>query len=580
MADRKLNSIKFPDLADRYILDADNVNYSDSDTYKSGSVGEALQKSARIDGTYDELTAGSAEQLLSSAFVEDTEPYKYRTTGGSADVGDREYVDAIVGGSVAWNQLCNGASVTVPNSHKYFMSKDGTTAIGASSGSAITGLTSGTDMVIDLTQLFGTTIADHIYSLEQSNAGAGVAFFEALFPNDYYVYDSGSIKSVEGVSEHTTVGFNQWDEVWERGAYDVDDGSPYDANQIRSKNYIPVLPDTNYYIKANPYVWMMFFDENKNILTADLPNTGASAGNARGVGDQIFKTPIGCAFIKFYCQTLYGNTYNNDICINLSWSGWRNGEYEPYQKHSYALDSSLTLRGVPKLANGKLYFDGDEYKYDGSVTRKYGVVDLGSLTWSYSSESGHERFEATLPTPMTPVGAVSYVPNLICTKYGASSFAGLYGHYADKIIGGWSANMTTPTEVVIVYDSAYTSASTFKTAMDGVYLVYELATPTTEETADPYQQIQICDDFGTEEYTSTSIVPIGHETRYPSNLRDKLQHLPNLAENDGYYMISQTNKQMSLELFRIPKAPSTNGTYVLKATVSGGTPTYTWVEEN
>lgn len=573
MADRKLNSIKFPDLADRYILDADNVNYSDSDTYKSGSVGEALQKSARIDGTYDELTAGSAEQLLSSAFVEDTEPYKYRTTGGSADVGDREYVDAIVGGSVAWNQLCNGASVTVPNSHKYFMSKDGTPAIGASSGSAITGLTSGTDMVIDLTQLFGTTIADHIYSLEQSNAGAGVAFFKALFPNDYYAYDSGSIKSVEGVSEHTTVGFNQWDEVWERGAYDVDDGSPYDANQIRSKNYIPVLPDTNYYIKANPYVWMMFFDENKNILTADLPNTGASAGNARGVGDQIFKTPIGCAFIKFYCQILYGNTYNNDICINLSWSGWRNGEYEPYQKHSYALDPSLTLRGVPKLANGKIYFDGDEYKYDGSVTRKYGVITFDGSSdegWQNNGSVGVHIPKSALPN----INASTTIGKIICSRFTERD-------YGDAPVTNMTFNWNASLSALQFRKDDALSASAFKTylASNPITIVYELATPTTE-TAEPYQQIQICDDFGTEAYTSTSIVPIGHGTRYPANLRDKLQHLPNLAENDGYYMINQTNKQMSLELFRIPKAPSTDGTYVLKATVSGGTPTYTWVEEN
>ena len=79
-----------------------------------------------------------------------------------------------------------------------------------------------------------------------------------------------------------------------------------------------------------------------------------------------------------------------------------------------------------------------------------------------------------------------------------------------------------------------------------------------------------------EEYVSTSIVPVGHNTRYPANLRDKLQHLPDLADDDGYYMIGQSNKQMHLELFRIPKAPTTDGTYTLKATVSGGTPTYTW----
>lgn len=49
--------------------------------------------------------------------------------------------------------------------------------------------------VIDLTQMFGSTIADYIYSLEQSQAGAGVAWFKKLFPKDYYEYCEPTIIS-------------------------------------------------------------------------------------------------------------------------------------------------------------------------------------------------------------------------------------------------------------------------------------------------------------------------------------------------------------------------------------------------
>ena len=52
--------------------------------------------------------------------------------------------------------------------------------------------------------------------------------------------------------------------------------------------------------------------------------------------------------------------------------------------------------------------------------------------------------------------------------------------------------------------------------MSGVYLVYELATPTTESAA-PYTNPQIVDDFGTEEYVTDSIVPVGHVTKYMDN---------------------------------------------------------------
>ena len=53
-------------------------------------------------------------------------------------------------------------------------------------------------MVIDLTQMFGSTIADYIYTLESNTAGAGVAFFKNLYPDDYYPYDASTEELVGG----------------------------------------------------------------------------------------------------------------------------------------------------------------------------------------------------------------------------------------------------------------------------------------------------------------------------------------------------------------------------------------------
>lgn len=119
-----------------------------------------------------------------------------------------------------------------------------------------------------------------------------------------------------------------------------------------------------------------------------------------------------------------------------------------------------------------------------------------------------------------------------------------------------------------------------KSALDGTTIVYELATPTTE-TAEPFQHIQIVDDFGTEEFVSTGIVPVGHKTRYPANLRDKLQHLPSLASADGTYLIQQSGKQMSLIRMPavFPETPTEDGTYTLKTVVTGGVATLKWVVE-
>ena len=114
-----------------------------------------------------------SDQLRSDIYAEDSTPYLYRPSYS----GDREY-DTLVGGSVGWNQLCNASSVTVRSGHKYYMVKGGTRSLGSSNGSAITGLTSGTDIVIDLTLLLGSSLADYLYTLESGSAGAGVAMLK------------------------------------------------------------------------------------------------------------------------------------------------------------------------------------------------------------------------------------------------------------------------------------------------------------------------------------------------------------------------------------------------------------------
>ncbi len=50
----------------------------------------------------------------------------------------------------------------------------------------------------DLTLMFGTTIADYVYSLEQATEGSGIAWLKSygFFTEDYYAYDAGSLQSV------------------------------------------------------------------------------------------------------------------------------------------------------------------------------------------------------------------------------------------------------------------------------------------------------------------------------------------------------------------------------------------------
>lgn len=632
MADKVLKSITFPNLTDRYTIP--QIDDTLSETGKSADAkvtGDALETKAEIDGYYEDMTVGDAEQLVGTQFVEDSVPYLYRTSGGSADIGNREY-DEIVGGSVVWNSLArfnqsdipsadngitysytDGNSVllngTVVNTgartgwfglietvgldlsrygHKLLVMPkllsgsitDGNISFTVSTGiysvkvgnskigilnytntNQIRGsiiLDGGTVctnakitiICVDLTAMFGSAVADYLYTLDSATAGAGVAKLKSwgFLQKDYYEYNAGTMMHVSGISAHEMVGFNQWDEEWEVGAYNGANGNKVSGSgRIRCKNRISVLPNTQYYFKAPGNVSLYYYRADGTYIRQQWQSN-------RG----IFTTTNDCYYVTFNLGANTGETYNHDICINLSWSGTRNGEYEPYVKHSYPLDDSLTLRGIPKLdASNNLYYDGDTYAADGTVTRRYGIVDLGTLTWTLAD--GYYVLQSVIPGVKAPANG--------STKANA---------FAEKLNVVTSNGVTSGTERGIgIRPTGSAYASDTGSAPTG-YLVYELATPTTEE-ATPYNEVQIVDDWGTEEYVSTSIVPVGHNTRYPQNLRDKLQHLPNLADSDGFYLIQQKGTQMDLVAFHIPKATGlADGTYTLKATVSGGTPTYTW----
>ena len=170
--------------------------------------------------------------------------------------------------------------------------------------------------VTDLTTMFGSTIADYIYSLETAAAGAGVSKLKewGFFNEDYYEYCEPTLKSVEGLQSKVTR------------------------------------------------------DADENIIA------------------------------------------------------------------TYPLDSTLTLRGIPKLdSSNNLYYDGDTYESDGTVRRSY-------------TERAYQSGDESL---------------------------------ADSIT-------------------------------DGTTTVAKLAAPTTE-TAIPYHNPQIVGD--TEEWVTTGIVPVGHETK-------------------------------------------------------------------
>lgn len=505
----------------------------------------------------------------------DTTPYLNRAMPTQSNDYNRES-GVIVGGTVGWNQLCNGSSVTVPSGRKYIAKISGTWSIGASTGTAITGLTAMSDMIIDLTAMFGSTIADYIYSLEQATAGAGVAWFRKYFPEDYYPYSANTLQSVQatahktydgdgnvlgnyaldssltlrgipkldasnnlyydgdtyesdgtvtrntiyrayqsgdeslanaitdgtntvvysanastetataytnpqvvddgGTEEYVTAnyvpvghdstyslvcpisgydsvsanvtGVNQWDEQSEKGSYNITTGvKQTDNNNLRCVNPIPVMPNTTYYFRQTTATSnaLLFYDADGNYISY-LSRTG----------NNTFTTPENAHYMTFYLSAGYGTTYNNDISINYPST---DTDY-----HSGTNNATHTSQ-LPETVYG-----GMVDLVSGEVTIDRAMVDLGSLNWTkYDTTNGNWRFGVTVPT----IALSSGTGNLKCTHYATISNSATY---LGKI--GISDNGTL-SHTVFVCDMSYTDATTFKSAMSGVQLVYELATPRT-----------------------------------------------------------------------------------------------------
>ena len=229
------------------------------------------------------------------------------------------------------------------------------------------------------------------------------------------------------------------------------------------------------------------------------------------------------SLLKLGSAASSGLVFSN-VCINIS-DPVKNGTYEPYDGHSYPLDSSLTLRGIPKLdANNNIYYDGDTYEADGTVTRRYGVYTFtGNESWVKLNDDSYyvnPGIGIKLPADANTVASWTMIPNLnVATRNQVAYAAAGDNAYGIDAVGQ-----------IYITTNVYTNRATMLT---GNSMIFGLAAPTTE-TADPFTNPQILDPNGTEEYVDASAVagtrdvsvPVGHETLYHEDLKGKIEGLP------------------------------------------------------
>ncbi len=357
--------------------------------------------------------------------------------------------------------------------------------------------------IIDLTQMFGSTIADYIYSLEQSQAGAGVAWFKKLFPKDYYPYNAGELLSVEGLSAHVmrdadnnVIGNYPLDSsLTLRGIPKLDasnnlyyDGDEYTSDgKVKRKYGVYTIQASNVSLNNNAYTNISYAE------IVSLPNM------LKSLDKQCVhsKFGVGKRGYPFDDAGLVGKLLINSS-VDRFWFGFAKGTTEEQMKSAldgttivYELATPTTETATPytnpqivskygtvEYVTNSIVPVGHKTTYltrdifggyvdliSGTlvVDRKYVLGD--TLDWAYVS--GGAYFYA-----ITSDKEKGY-NNVTCNIYATAQQAGVANLQNNQIVG--DMNDTT----VYVKDNRYTNATTFKQAMSGTGILYELATPQT-----------------------------------------------------------------------------------------------------
>ena len=282
--------------------------------------------------------------------------------------------------------------------------------------------------------------------------------FTSLFNLPYYAYNQGSLLSFMGNGIKTT-GKNEADISFEQGAVSQTVNFTYQASKVSSATRIRCVS--------------LAFAEKDKIYKCDW-NTSIYDCVVQAYGENRLSTGASGSPFNTWFTVPFTFTGTGYVAIAFKRKDGANitpSEIDAIRPNLYLSDTESVIN-LPISA----YFPsgmkqaGDVYDEltESKAISRIGMVDLGTITYTYDGEC----FIGQLPSDAKVLGANTETLNSVSDRY---------------LINNWSSvkylksNMTLGTGVnryVCIFNSSYTDATAFKTAMNGVYLYYELATPT------------------------------------------------------------------------------------------------------
>lgn len=208
--------------------------------------------------------------------------------------------------------------------------------------------------------------------------------------------------------------------------------------------------------------------------------------------------------IKGYLLVVTPTTQN--FCAHFLWSGDREKtDYEEY------IESDVALPPIPEMSewglagitmNGAMVHDTIDLE-NGKYTKRIGAVDMGTLKWQLTSG---KSFYAKI----TGKGGA----NVFSSKY--TSTEPFYDTFntIEKTI---CTNLNDYASI-LVKDSSYDDADSFKQAMQGVMLYYVLATPEEYPIVTKTAPNYVGSDYGVEEFAGSKVPLVANILFYMRSL--------------------------------------------------------------
>ena len=241
------------------------------------------------------------------------------------------------------------------------------------------------------------------------------------------------------------------------GYYDASGAAQSEAGMRRVDNYIPCIGGQKFYLReyarySQSRIRVHEYDINKTWLRQVYVSDVVPTNTATEVSWTVSND---AAFLRFSLPYFYADSF----CFAV---------YNATYPVSWQTEAGTVYEGTLDLVSGVL-------------TVTYGMVDLGTLTWNDAYNSINGLRSASISDIKSPTSSAERRTGFMCESYKPAENVGFNDQFSDMA-------MCRYVQKVMIRNTSLTF-NDFKTSVQGIMLVYELATPQTYQLTP--QQIQM-----------------------------------------------------------------------------------------